>query len=100
MFFPLNFSRVQSSNSLRVTFGSSSRVDKASIASLSIVLQSAMRFCNSVSIKLMNRLSGSMVMLSLSSSSTGTKSGRQERASDCTILCPGVCTSLMSNSDK
>jgi uncharacterized membrane protein len=76
------------------------KVVNASFASLSIVSQFAILVCKSKSIRLMNRFSGSMVMFSLSLSSSGTKSGRRDSASDCIILCLGVCTSLMSNSDR
>ena len=53
-----------------------------------------------LSISDMKRSFGSTMTFSLSVSSSGQRSGHRESASDWIILCPGVCTSLTSNSDR
>ena len=69
---------------------SSNRTFNASMASESSFSQVKIHSCSSVSIRFTNSLSSSIVIFSLSVSSLGVKSGRLERASDCTIFVPAM----------
>ena len=75
-----------------------------SVCSASLVIESfhpavANKSLSAKSMALTKSVSGRSVMLSLSFSSWH-KSGLRERVSDITILVPGTCSNLMSNSDK